>query len=262
MRWVVGSALVALAVGFLIGRFSAFELGIGVGLLIPGVVGLTFATRCLLEYRAFAAPVANNVTGEVVAIEDRAVNESGSITQPVPVIRFKARDRSIHTVRGPASGSFKPGEEVRVLYDPADPSRARVGKVSELRGGAIVFMLFGTFPFSLGLWFIHSFVQGLRRTVDLPVVRSPMRQRITTPLIVAFNVLLVAGILWTGLGPGEIEDKFTPGFGLVSLGLWGHGIRGLFDRGTNTSWSFGMLVLAINFTAWTVALWLLLGGSS
>ncbi len=261
-----GSAFAGGLVGWLVGRVSAFALGLGIGLLVPGIVGLGFATRCLLEYRQFSAPLPNKVTGAVIAVEDRPVNKSGRVTQPVAVVRFTAADREDYTVQGPRASGLKVGDRVTVIYDLADPRRARVGQASELRGGAIVFMLFGTFPFSVGLWFIHAYVSERRATRVRASDREnpargpdgPSRRPTSHPLTVGFNLLLVAGILWTGLGPGTIERTMTVGFGVVAVALWGHGIKGLFDPRVNASWCFGVLVLAVNFSAWVLALWVLL----
>ena len=258
-----GSLFAGALIGFLIGRFTAFELGLGVGLLIPGIVALSFATRCLSDYRAFTSPQATKAIGEVIAIEDRPVGSGGKVTQPVPVVRFRLGDSVVH-VRGPASGGFKTGDRVTVLYDPTDLFHARIADASNLRGGAIAFMLFGTFPLSLGLWFIHSHAAGRaaarRRAAS---EESPGRAadtlavRMRRELLVGLNMLLVAAILYPAFGPGEIERRLTVGFGLVALALFGHGIRGAFDPRVNASWCFGMFVLAVNFSAWATALWLL-----
>src|ERR1043166_959959 len=85
-----GSAFAGGLVGWLVGRFSSFELGLGIGLLIPGIVALYFAAQCLLDYRQFSAPQSGKADGEVIEIEERAVNQAGSVTQPVPVVRFTA----------------------------------------------------------------------------------------------------------------------------------------------------------------------------
>lgn len=265
-----GSLLVGGLVGWVVGRFSAFELGLGVGLILPGAVALSFAVSCLQQYREFAAPHPNKVVGEVIEIENRPVNASGSIRQPVPVVRFTAADRSSHTVRGPGSSGLKVGEQVAVLYDLGNPDRVRVAQPSQLRGAAIALMLFGTFPSSVGLWFVHSYVEGRRRgrdrrgapdelaLLEKELERPRWRTKLLEPLTIFFNLILLGGILWTGLAPGELEETLTVGFGLVSAGLWGHGIRGLFDPEASASWCFGILVLALNFSVWVVALWLLL----
>jgi hypothetical protein len=44
-----GSLLAGGIVGWAVGRFCAFELALGIGLLVPGLVALTFSTRCLFD---------------------------------------------------------------------------------------------------------------------------------------------------------------------------------------------------------------------
>lgn len=263
--WFFGSALVGLVLGWLVGRGSSFALGLGVGLLIPGVVALAFSARCLLDYREFSSPRPTRVTGEVIAIEDRPVNADGTITQPAPVVRFTAADGSDHTVRGPAAGGAHVGDRVTVIHDAADPQRVRIGREDQLRGGAIAFMLFGSFPFSVGLWFVQSFLLELqgrrarpssaRPAAPGPEHRQDSRRPRTQWLTAGFNLMLVAGILWTGLGPGPLERSLTTGFAIVSAALWGHGFTGLIVPGADPGWRFGMFVLAANFSAWSLALW-------
>jgi len=261
-----GSLLAGGIVGWAVGRFCAFELALGIGLLIPGLVALTFSTRCLLEYQHFRAPDVTTAIGEVVAVKDRPVNASGSVTQPVPVVQFTAADNIVYSVEGPAASGLKVGARVTVLYEGGDPRRAVIAKVPELRNAAIAFMLFGTFPLSLGLWFIHSHLYQRRemrtrgsepRGLARETAHPTFAQRLRKELIVSFNLLLVTGIFWIGFAPGSLEENFIGGFGLVALALLGHGIRGFFDPQTNASWCLGMFVLALNFSVWALALWLL-----
>ena len=260
-----GSLLVGGLVGSVVGKFTGFELGLGIGLLIPGFVALSFCVRCLLDYREFTSPQANRAIGKVIAIEDKAVNASGSVTQPVPIVRFNIGDSVVH-FRGPGASGLKVGENVDVLYDPIDPRRTRVANPSQLRGVAIALMLFGTFPLSLGLWFIHSYAAQQRerrmqkssaRKIESEAASPTLAQRMRRELLVGFNLLLFAGVLYVGFGPGELERNFAVGFGLVTAALFGHGVRGAFDPNVNASWCFGMIVLAVNFGAWAAAMWLL-----
>lgn len=267
MLALFGSAAVGGLVGWLVGRFSSFAAGLGIGLLITGSVTLTFAARCLLEYREFSAPGPTRVSGEVIEIEGRPVNASGSITQPVPVVRFTAADGSDHVVRGPGAGGLKVGDRVTVIHDPADPQRTRVGQESQFRGGAIAFMLFGTFPFTVGLWFLLSALLERRAARARPPAQPEpargqeapsFRPRVAQWLTIAFNLLMVIGIFWTGLGPGTLQQTLAVGFGIVAAGMWGHGINGLLlGSRADPGWRFGMFVLGANFFAWALALWVL-----
>jgi hypothetical protein len=254
-----GALLAGGLVGALVGHFSRFELGLGTGLLIPGAVALWFSWHCLVDYRAFTAAGPNAVSGEVIEIENRPVNQAGDIAQPVPVVRFIAPDGSTHTMRGPASGGLKPGERVSVIFDPADPERSRVGKPSQLRGGAIAMMLFGTFPMTTGLWFVHAYAFGRRDDAVAAAERqvSALRARILQGALIGLNLLIFAGILWIGVSPSKLEQAFVEGFGTVAAALAGYAVWGAFSPRASASWCFGMIVLSVNFGAWAFALHLL-----
>jgi len=264
-------------VGFLIGKLTHFELGLGAGLLVPGAVCLWFATQALIEYRAFLHAGANAAWGEVTAIEERAVNKAGDIVQPVPVIRFTAPDRTQHQVYGPASGSYKVGDAVSVIYDAGDPARSRVGKLSELRGVAIAMMLFGTFPASLGPWFMFGFrpsserapqskrasatskrKESATRIAVNPVTETAMGKKDRIVLTLLFFSMLGA-ILWIVYGRGELEQRFVQGFAGVALALFGYAIWGVSSNRTNAVWSSGVAILGLNFGVWAFALHLLVG---
>ena len=56
-RWTLyffGSLLAGGVLGFLVARLATFELGMGVGLLLPGLVSLSFALAFVQGYRSFA----------------------------------------------------------------------------------------------------------------------------------------------------------------------------------------------------------------
>jgi hypothetical protein len=263
-----GAALVGLLVGWIVSSRAAFELGVGVGLLGPGIVGLTFATLCLLEYRAFSSPLPNKVQGTVIEFEDEPVTASGNITRPVAVIRFTAADQRSYTVRGPWTTGVDVGDPVTVMYDAADPARVRVADIKNLRGGAIAFTLFGTFPFSLGLWFIHGYAHersgrwrrrgrmaGATQGHDMSVPPSSIGQRLT----IGCNPLWLAGMLWGAYGASNVQQALMVIFGSATVALLGHGAHGLLAPYADARWGFGMVVLALNFFVVTVTLWVLSG---
>jgi len=274
--WMFGAFAIGGVVGFLIGKVTRFEVGLGTGLLVPGAVCLWFAAQCLIEYRAFLHAGPNGAWGEVTAIEDRAVNAAGDITQPVPVIRFTAPDQTVHTIYGPASGGMKVGDAVSVIYDTSAPERSRVGELSELRGGAIAMLLFGTFPASFGLWFIGAHARGreqepttrqARRTKPKEATRSV---RVSKPEVVASTrfgkivpgvlfLTMFGGTLWIGMGWGELELRFAQGFGTVALALFGYAIWGYASKRANAVWASGVATLGLNFGVWAYALYLLVG---
>ncbi len=263
--WMFGALFAGCLFGFLVGKLTRFEVGLGAGLLVPGVVCLWFAAQCLIEYRAFQHAGPNGAWGEVTAVEDRPVNAAGDITQPVPVIRFTAPDDSVHTIRGPGSSGFKVGDAVSVIYDPSDPERSRIGKLSELRGGAIAMLLFGTFPFSFGLWFLYAYARGSsERTMGAkrkdekppPVTAQPRSGKLVPALLF---IAMFCGTIWIGVGVGELEQRFVQGFGVVGLALVGYAVWGAASRRANSIWSVGVAVLGINFGVWAFALHLLVG---
>jgi len=261
--------------GFLVARISRFELGLAVGLLVFGAVALSFAARCFLEYRDLAHAGANAAWGEVIAIGDRPANASGSVTSPVPVVRFTAPDNAIHVVRGPSGSSAVVGSHVNVVYDPADPQRSRVGQV-EVRGGAIAMLLFGTFPLSFGIWLLFATAMAdreklaarggrfrpQRARVERAIRRAEMQTaqtqgRASKVVLAAFGGAMACAILWIGLAPGELLHNFVQGFAAIAIVCAGYAGWGIASGGAGAAWSAGMLVMAVNFGVWAYALHLL-----
>jgi len=268
---IFGAAAVGGVIGFLVARVSRFEIGLGVGLLIFGAVAFYFSVRCLIEYRAFAYAGPNALWGEVIAIEDRAVNESGSITTPVPIVRFTTPDDKTYTVSGPSGGSAKVGSHVNVVLDRAHPERSRIGEIGEFRGGAIAMMLFGTFPSSFGLWMLFAYrgrtcdsvgarardrrVERSRERSNARRASGDYRNRI---VVNALGCGMVGAILWIGVSGADLLQRFAEGFGAVALLMTGYALWGATAGRAGTTWSLGMLVLAVNFGVWALALYLLL----
>ena len=247
-------------VGVLIGRLTRFEVGLGVGLLMPGLVCLGFAGQCLYDYRAFTQADARGTHGEVVALRDRPANASGNTGRTVLMVRFNASDKREYLLDVPTSAGYADGDILSVIYDPNDPESARFGSRSELRGGAIAMMLFGTFPSSVGLWFLYTY--GFRieaRHAGQSSVRSPGRRsgEWGSAVQALCIVVMFCGILWIGVGAGPLIQRFLDGFGVLafasaSLALW----SALYSR-TNASWCLGLMVISINFGVWACALHLL-----
>jgi hypothetical protein len=269
-----GAAAVGGVVGFLVGRFTQFEIGLMVGLAIFGGVTLYFAGRCFLDYREFANAGSNAVWGEVVEIVDKPSNESGSITSPAPIIRFTAADGVTHTIEGPTAGSAKVGEHVTVLVDAERPERSRIGQVHELRGGAIAFMLFGTFPISFNVVLLAGLIDA-RRAAHAPPKRGTSRRSASgsaastakstgarkgtavpafSRWTMLFMAAMVASISWIAL-PGEnLLLRFSQGFGGITAALVAYALVG---ARIGLTWVVGLLMLALNFGVWSFALHLL-----
>ena len=240
-------------VGFALAKLLGFEFGLGVGLLIPGVVSLGFTTAFVTEYRDFRDNP-SRADGVVVAVEDRPTNASGDITTPVAVVEFTAKDGVQYRAESKAAAGLHVSDEVTVVYPASDPRRGKVGQPQTLFGGAIASMLFGTFPASAGIFFLVSWLVGRRERA--PTKREAERASKPTHLTPIANLLMVGGVLGGGLWPGPVLEQLLCVFGVVSLGLWVHCVDGFVMR-RDLRWSLGIGVLAVNFSAWVVALWLL-----
>lgn len=254
-RWTLdffGSLVAAGIVGFLVAKFSSFDLGVGVGLLIPGLVSLSFTWAFLAEYRDLSFNSART-TGTVVAVEDRAENATGSITTPVAIVEYEARDGTKRRAASLGASALHVDDTVVVVPRFGKPDGVAMGSPHEMQGGAIVSMLFGTFPFSAGIFFLVSaFARERTAAEEERSVAWQERSYLTT----AANLLMFCGILATPFFSDPVEHAIMLGFGVVSLGLWMHAIEGI-RAGVDVRWTFGLGVLAINFSAWVVALWFL-----
>lgn len=254
-RWTLyffGSCLVGVAVGFVVARLSTFELGLGVGLLIPGLVSLAFTVGFFREYRDLSFnPL--RTTGRVIAVEDRAVDADGHVTTPVAVVEYQSSDGATRRADTRGATSFHVDDEVVVVPRLAAPMGVVIGTPREMQGGAIASMLFGTFPFSAGFFFLAS---ALVRDISPKKRAKRARRQERSYATVAANLLMVAGILATPFFSDPVEHAIMLGFGVVSVGLWVHVVQGI-RHGADARWTLGVGVVAINFTAWVVALWLL-----
>lgn len=252
--WFFGACAAGGALGFVLGKLLGFEFGLGVGLLVPGVVSLSFTLAFVTEYRDFRDDPSRAV-GRVVAVEDRAANESGDITTPVAVVEFTASDGAQYSAESRGGSGLRADDEVTVVYEASDPRRAKVGQPGELFGGAIASMLFGTFPTSAAIFFLVGWLDDKRRRV--PTRREAERASEPTQLTPIANLSMVAGLLGAGFWPGSVMEQILVAFGAVSVGLWLHCADGVVMR-RDLRWTLGIGVLALNFSAWVLALWLLM----
>jgi Protein of unknown function (DUF3592) len=99
------------------------------GFAVVGALVALQGIRSLRASRAFEQ-VAQRADGELVDVRYETVGPAGdSSRHSVPVVRFTLPDgRTVQTEARMGSGSgfhFK-GSDVTVLYDPADPRRARI----------------------------------------------------------------------------------------------------------------------------------------
>lgn len=254
-RWTLyffGACFLGGIVGFLVAKLSTFELGMGIGLVIPGLVSLSFTVAFFQEYRDLSFNP-RRTTGTVVAIEDRAANAAGDVTTPFAIVEYETRDGVKRRVASRGGSSFKIDDVVVVVPRPGAPDGVAMGTPRAMQGGAIASMLFGTFPFSAGIFFLAS---AFVREIPLKDEHRRAWAQGRSFLTMAANLLMVCGILATPLFSDPVAHAVMLGFGVVSLGLWLHVIQGIRVR-RDVRWTLNMGVIAINFTAWVAALWFL-----
>jgi hypothetical protein len=251
--WVLaffGTCALGGLVGWLVGRFSTFELGLGVGMALPAVVSLSYALTFLAEYRDFTQSP-HRVPGTVVAVEDRPVNESGSITTPVAVVEYQV-DGERRQVRSKGGSGLDVGEAVTVIDDPYRPP-AKVARPDELRGGGVAAMLFGTFPASASIFFLFSWANDRFRLDRWQ--RPPPSRGVALTLMTIASLVMVTGIPQS---QDEMVQDFMAVFGIASIGIWMHALIWLVTR-RELRGPLNLAVIALNFDAWVVALWILGG---
>ena len=256
--WFFGACAAGGALGFVLGKLLGFEFGLGVGLLVPGVVSLSFTLAFVTEYRDFRDDP-SRAAGRVVAVEDRAVNASGDITTPVAVVEFTTSDGAQYRTESRGGSGLHVDDDVTVVYDASDPTRAKVGQPDELLGGAVASVLFGTFPTSAAVFFMVGWFDDKRRRI--PTRREAERASKPTHITPIANLLMVGGLLGAGLWQGSVLEQILVAFGAVSVGLWLHCADGVAMR-RDLRWTLGIGVLAVNFSVWVVALWLLMEPAS
>jgi len=249
-------------VGWLVARFSTFELGLGVGMLVPGIVSLGYTVTFLLEYRDFTQSP-HRVPGVVVAIEDQPVNESGSITTPVAIVEYEVDGERRRVASGGGSGLAVGQAGVVVVDDPARPP-AKVAQPRELRGGGIASMLFGTFPATAAIFFLFSWANDRFRLDRWQ--RPPPSRGVWLTLTTIATLIMATGILWPVLveqppegveqSDAELLHDFIMVFGIASIGIWMHFFIWLFSR-RELRWALIFFVIAVNFDAFVLAMWIL-----
>jgi hypothetical protein len=127
--------------------------------LLFAVVGAAVAFQGVRSARASRAfeRIAQRADGEVMDVRYETVGRAGDSSRAsIPVVRFTLPDgRTVQTEArmGTSSGFKLKGSDVTVLYDPADPRRARIEGFMA-GGGAILggcMTAFGFVFFLIGL---------------------------------------------------------------------------------------------------------------
>jgi hypothetical protein len=128
----------------------------GIGLLFAaiGAVFVAIGTSSARASREFER-VAQRAQGELVDIRYESIGTPGEGSMhAVPTVRFTLPDgRVVQTEArmGTTPGFNRPGKEITVLYDPADPRRARVD--AKMAGAG---SLVGGCMASMGLMFVAT----------------------------------------------------------------------------------------------------------
>lgn len=148
--------------------FTAIFLTVGLGLLSGGIYSF-MSTREFLGNAVSA-------DGVVIDLEERWDSDDSSYTY-YPRVRFETETGQPYEFTGDVGSSpasFDVGEGVRVLFDPADPSSARIDSfmqlwfVSVILGGmGLVFSIVGG-----GSFFAFGSAEKRRKPLATPAVRG------------------------------------------------------------------------------------------
>jgi hypothetical protein len=124
--------------------FTAIFLAIGLGLLGGGIYSFV-STRAFLDNAVSA-------NGAVIDLEAHWDSSDSSYTY-YPRVRFRTENGEVHEFTGDVGSNpaaFDVGEDVSVLFDPANPSVARIDSFTQLwftslilGGMGLVFSIFG-----------------------------------------------------------------------------------------------------------------------
>lgn len=115
------------------------------GLLALAALSLVFSA---LRYRRFLS-----VPGRVIAVEIETFDG-----EPSYYVRFGFRDSTGREITGRSTGRrhaapYAEGQELRVLYDPADPSTSRIATFRETYATPLTFVAMGLVVAVVGLMF-------------------------------------------------------------------------------------------------------------
>ncbi|HSJ98630.1 MAG TPA: hypothetical protein VLC53_16260 [Myxococcota bacterium] len=241
--WLFGGCAAGALLGWAVGRFARFEIALGIGLLVPGLVSALFAARFALAWHELETSP-TRTPGVVVAIEQRTF---GSGTTPVAVVEYAVAGGTLRAESGGGT-SLREGDRVVVVAGAVPP---RVGVPGELLGGTVAAVLFATFPLSAAGFFLAGAWAGTRgeaRRAESAGEASRLTPIANGAILVG---LLAGGLLASAGRPVERAIQIT--FGLVSFGLWLHVADGVRRR-RDPQWTLGVAVVAVNFLVWSLAL--------
>jgi hypothetical protein len=126
----------------------------GLVLLCGGACALIFSLVAFVRTGSFIRRSVE-VGGEVIRLVRSTHRGTTSYESYAPVFSFTAVNGERYSVTSEISSSpadFSVGESVRVIYDPADPHRARIHTFFETWGAVVISGLIGMGFVAFGSW--------------------------------------------------------------------------------------------------------------
>jgi heme/copper-type cytochrome/quinol oxidase subunit 2 len=125
------------------------------------IVGLILLLVSLLLFVSTSQFVRKSAiaTGTVVALEERTDSDDRTSYHPVyyPVVEFKIAENDTFRFEssfGSNPPSYRIGEKVEVLYDPASPGNAKIKSFLSLWVGVVILGILGFIFFAIGFGMI------------------------------------------------------------------------------------------------------------
>lgn len=119
---------------------------------VIGGIFIFFAITTFINTRTFIAN-AQNVTGKVVRLVYKRSSDGSSSYSPV--FQFRTISGQMVEVEDSLSSSppmYDEGDNVEVLYDPANPQEAKIKKFSSLYFVTMIFGFMGSLFAVIGVW--------------------------------------------------------------------------------------------------------------
>jgi hypothetical protein len=149
--------------------FIGLFLCIGVGLMAWGV----YSTHQTWLFRQTAAVA----QGEVISLKHQRARGNGSGTY-YPIVRWTPPSQAPRSFRGDFGSypaAYDVGEKVDVLYDPQNPSQARIGGVMGLWMSSVMALLIGAVFTGVACLFLRAPAHGRRQREWLRRHGRPLR---------------------------------------------------------------------------------------
>lgn len=156
--------------------FTAIFLVIGLGLLGGGA----YSGVSRFDFLGNAV----SASGVVIDLEARWDSDDGGYTY-YPRVRFATEGGRPYEFTGDVGSSpasFDVGEEVRVLFDPADPSKARIDSFMQLWFTPLLLSGMGTVFASFGLWATLTLARESTKVRSAPKPETPQPEPAKVPI--------------------------------------------------------------------------------